>query len=81
MSGAGRTPDRSRGGADAAARGDSGVASGMTLSELSVWSGNAVTDSGVQAIGGGTSDGVELNSQIKKEHINIIYNIQIMAKE
>lgn len=59
VSGAGRTPDRSRGGADAAARGDSGVASGMTLSELSVWSGNAVTDSGVQAIGGGTSDGVE----------------------
>lgn len=60
VSGTGRTPDRSRGGADAAARGDSGVAPGMTLSELSVCSGNAVTDSGVQAVEGGTSDGAEL---------------------
>jgi len=60
VSGSGRTPDRSRGGAGAAARGDSGVALGMTLSELSVWSGNAVTDSGVQAVEGETSDGVEL---------------------
>lgn len=32
----------------------------MELSENSVCSGNAVTDSGVQAVGGGKLDGVEL---------------------
>ncbi len=53
VGGLGRTLDR--GWAAVAARGDSGLVAGMTLSEDSVWSGNTVTDSGVQAAGAGVS--------------------------